>query len=184
MPYFDLDLGRVGKRPAIATVYVKVRDGQVSYVSFQIDGMSPSGHSIRAAFHAAADLTMFDKCGDSSLGRNSTYAVQSVPHRGLIETAFGSRVTEEVRARATDLRIECFAAAIRGCDDVAALMPRAHDGFTGRPDCDKSFTTECQGYVHDLERGEPPWEVQSAFSDTSVKVYIWTLHRCEEHTSQ
>src|SRR5262249_61299573 len=44
LPTLYIEAGsRVGRRPAVATVTVKVRDAKVSYVSFAMAGISPSG---------------------------------------------------------------------------------------------------------------------------------------------
>ena len=171
---------RVGRRPAVAIVTVKVRDAKVNYVSFEMAGYSPSGFPIDARFHAAEALTMFDRCENPSLGRNSTYVVRAVPHRGDIETAFGTAATEQVRIRATELRIHCFVTGIRGCNDVRELMPRAYDGYSGAFDCDASFAKECQKFVDELESHAPPWKAESAFYDAPVTVETWILNRCHQ----
>lgn len=175
---------RLGTRPAVAAATVRVTDGKISYVSFGIAGVSPSGFFIEASFHAAEELTMFDRCRDSSLGRNSTYTVRAVPHRGFIQTAFGTAATEAVRTRATVLRIDCFITAMRGCNDVRELMPRAYEGYSGELDCDASFAKECQKFVDELESHAPPWKVESAFDAAPVTVNTWILTRCDGPSGQ
>lgn len=175
---------RLGIRPAVATVTVMVAHAKVTYVSFGMAGISPGGSYIEASFHAAEELTMFDRCSDASLGRNSTYMVRAVPHRGIIRTAFATAATEQVRTRATDLQIDCFITAMRGCNDVWKLMPRAYEGYSGELDCDASFAKECQRFAGELQNHAPPWKVESAFDDESVTVNTWVLTRCDQPSRQ
>jgi hypothetical protein len=178
MLYFDSQNSEVGTRPAVAVLAVRAKNANLTYVSFGMNGRSPTGRWITAGFHAATGLTMFDKCSNASLGRDSTYTVKAIGHRGIIETAFGSQASEMTRVRATNVRINCFTTALRDCNEISSLMPRAYEQFNTSENCDESFERECQQYVDKLKAHQGPWKIDSSFSDSPVTLEIWMLTRC------
>jgi hypothetical protein len=178
MLYFDPQTSHVGSRPVVTVLTVRARDGKLTYASFGMSGRAPTGREITAAFHAARELTTFDKCSNPSLGRDSAYTVKAIAHRGIIETAFGSHANEVIRAAATNVQIGCFTTAVRDCNEITTLMPSAFEFNPHSVNCDDSFERECRQYVDKLEAHQGPWKVDSAFYDTPVTLEIWILVRC------
>lgn len=151
--FYDAPLfWKLGIRPAAVAATVSVSNGKISYADFGISYRTQYGYWLEASFHGASELTMFDKCSMDELGRNSQYAVtNSFLTNGdgggqSVEVAFSKVVSDEQRARATDVRLVCLT-AISGCKSLTDLMPKAWDGITSEIVLDESFNAECEQYM-------------------------------------
>src|SRR5882762_136588 len=183
--FYDAPLSwKLGVRPAVVAATVSVSNGRVSYSDFSVSYRTQYEYWLKGSFHAAIELTMFDKCKMDELGRNSQYAVTSaVLTNGdgggeSLREAFGKAVPDEQRARATDVRLDCLT-AIPGCKTLADLMPKAWKGMTSETVLDESFNLECKQYMEQQERkqGDFPWHLESAFHATPITVNSWILTR-------
>jgi hypothetical protein len=183
--FYDAPLSwKLGVRPAVVAATVSVSDGKVSYADFGVSYRTQYGYWLEGSFHAATELTIFDKCRMEELGRDSLYAVTSaVLTNGdgggrSARVAFGRAVTDEQRARATDVRLNCLT-AIPGCKTLTDLMPKAWEGMTSEAILDESFNVECKQYMEQQERkqGDFPWQLESAFHATPITVNSWILTR-------
>lgn len=175
-------LWRLGIRPTVAAANLRLKDGTLRYASFFISTRTQYGDWLEASFHASPELTMFDRCSQQYLGRNSTYAVKGAHLTNgagggwTISTAFASKASAVERFKATDLQLSCIT-AIPSCRRTTDLMPRAHEGMTFDADGDITFTKECEAYATQLEVGNGPWNVESAFSADAISVEIWEPNR-------
>ena len=183
--FYDAPLfWKLGIRPAAVAATVSVNNGKVSYADFGISYRTQYGYWLEASFHGASELTMFDKCSMDELGRNSQYAVtNSFLTNGdgggqSVEVAFGKVVSDEQRARATDIRLVCLT-AIPGCKSLTDLMPKVWEGMASEIVLDESFNAECEQYMKEQERrqGNFPWHLESAFDPAPVTVNSWILTR-------
>lgn len=182
--FYDAPLfWKVGLRPAGVVATVSVRNGTVSYADFGVFYRTQHGYWLESSFHAANELTMYDRCGEN-LGRNSQYAVtggfitNGDGGGQFVQVAFGKAVSDEQRARATDVRLGCIT-AVPGCKTLNDLMPRVWEGQLYESDLDESFNAECERYMQEQEQkqGGFPWHLDSAFHPTPVTVNSWTLNR-------
>ncbi len=171
-------LREMGVRPTVVVATVKVKDDVVSHVDFGLLSQTQDGRPLEGSFHAAGELTMFDKCRDGRLGRDSRYAVRGATNVAEISVAFASAATTEQIASATDIRLDCIT-RIPGCGTAIDLMPRALEGVSLQDDSDKSFESECAAYMKEQEsnQGPFPWELDTAFSGTPTTVNLWVLTR-------
>jgi hypothetical protein len=173
---------RLGIRPTYAAANLRLKNGTLRYASFFISTRTQYGHWLEASFHASHELTMFDRCSQQYLGRNSTYAVKGAHLTNgagggqTIRAAFGSKASAAERSKATDLKLSCIT-SIPSCRWTTDLMPRAHENMTFDPDGDTTFTKECEAYARQLEVGDGPWKVDSAFSPDLSSVEIWEPNR-------
>jgi hypothetical protein len=173
---------RLGIRPAMAAATLKVSNGKLSYASFGIYMRTQFGYWLEGAFHAAPHLTMYDKCRDIKLGRDSTYAVRNahltngVGGGWSVQTAFGTEATSDQIRKGTEIRFSCITAR-PGCRATSDLMPEARRDVSLEPNPDRLFTKECQDYVKKVEVGSGPWALDSAFSPDPVSVNYWSLAR-------
>lgn len=173
---------RFGIRPATVAATLRVSKGKLRYASFAISTRTHYGYWLEASFHAAPCLTMFDKCSNNNLGRDSTYAVT---HAYLtngdgggarVETAFGVEASADQIRKGTDIRCSCI--TVRpSCRTTSDLMPEANIGVLFEPNRDRLFTKECEDYVKKVEVGGGPWALESSFAPDSISVIGWSLTR-------
>jgi hypothetical protein len=173
---------RLGIRPTFAAAKLRVKNGTLRYAAFFISTRTQYGHWLEASFHASPELTMFDRCSQQYLGRNSTYAIKGAHLTNgdgggqAIRTAFGSKASSAERSKATDLKLSCIT-AVPSCHWTTDLMPKAHENMTFDPDGDTTFTKECKAYARQLKVGDGPWTVESAFNADPISVGIWEPNR-------
>jgi hypothetical protein len=175
---------KLGVRPAVVAATVSVSNGKISYADFFVSYRTQYGYWLEGSFHAASELTMFDKCGMDELGRNSQYAViggcltNGDGGGQSVKVAFGKVVSDEQRARATDVRLGCLT-AIPGCKSLTDLMPKVWEGVASEIVLDESFNAECEQYMKEQERkqGNFPWHLDSAFDPAPITVDSWILTR-------
>ena len=178
-PVFDDDplFWRIGVRPAMAATTVSVTNGTVSFVHFGVSYRTEDGYWLDGSFNAARELTMYDRCSRSELGRNSQYMEEGghitngAGGGQLVRVAFGQGASDEQRARATNIRLGCIT-AIPGCKTSTDLMPGARKEQQPKNNTDESFNLECTQYFRDQKQkqGEFPWQLESAFYPTPISV--------------
>jgi hypothetical protein len=181
--FYDVPtMWRLGIRPTYTAATLRVDDGKLRYASFAVHTRTEFGYWLEASFHAVPGLSVYDKCRDDYLGRDSTYAI----HGGhltngdgggqIVRAAFGTRASPEEREKAMTLRLSCIT-AIPSCKTTSDLMPNAHRNLSFEPNRDESFNKECEDYVKKVEVGTGPWSVESAFSADPISLNGWMLTR-------
>lgn len=173
---------RIGIRPTYAAAVLRAENGRLRYASFGFLTRTQYGHWLEGTFHAAPVLSMYDRCRDIFLGRDSTYAVDSAHLSNgdgggrIINTAYAAQASSEERRQATTFNFSCITAR-PGCREITDLMPEAHRNLTFEPNRDESFKHECEDYVRKTEVGPGPWTVESAFEPEPIPLTIWSLTR-------
>jgi hypothetical protein len=181
--FYDVPMmWRVGIRPTHAAATLRVDSGKLRYASFGVYTRTEFGYWLEASFHAVPSLSMYDKCHDRYLERDSTYAVAgshlTTGEGGgwIVRTAFAIQASREEREKAMTLRLSCIT-AIPSCKTTSDLMPDAHKNLSFEPNRDTSFNKECENYLRSVEAGTGPWSVESAFSADPISLNSWTLTR-------
>jgi hypothetical protein len=175
---------KIGVRPAVVVATVSVKSGTVAHVDFGVSYRTQDGYWLQGSFHAAGELTMYDKCSLNELGRSSQYAVTDAHLTNgdgggqSADVAFGQGVSDEQRVRATAIRLGCIT-TIPGCKTLTDLMPKAWEGVSFDDDSDASFDEECKRFIQEQaqKQGAFPWQLDSAFEATPVTVNYWMLTR-------
>ncbi len=181
--FYDVPtMWRLGIRPTYTAATLRVDDDKLRYASFAVYTRTEFGYWLEASFHAVPGLSMYDKCRDDYLGRDSTYAIRGSHLTNgdgggqIVRTAFGIQASPEEREKAMTLRLSCIT-AIPSCRTTGDLMPDAHKNLSFEPNRDESFNKECEDYLKKVEVGTGPWSVESAFSADPISLNSWMLTR-------
>lgn len=181
--FYDVPfMWRIGIRPTYAAAVLRVEEGKLRYASFGFMTRTQYGYWLEGTFSAAPVLSMYDKCSNIFLGRNSTYEVSGAHLSNgngggwIVETAYAAEASPDERKRATTFNFSCITARA-GCKETPDLMPEAHRNLTFTPNPDESFKRECEDYVRKTEIGPGPWNVESAFAPDPISLTTWSLER-------
>jgi len=173
---------RIGIRPTYAAAVLRANNGKLRYASFGFLVRTQYGYWLGSTFNAAPALSMYDKCSNLFLGRNSTYTVSGAHLSNgdgggwIIQTAYAAKASAEERKQATTFNFSCITAK-PGCKETKDLMPEAHRNLSFEPNRDESFKRECEDYINKTEVGPGPWTVESAFEPDPISLTTWSLTR-------